>query len=137
MKNLLISIMVIFGLTSCSKDSFDQSIDQLIQPGKSEIKVSVSYLHWTDQCESSCSNIGVESLSFVANARVELYQGENSETDATTSPISNLKTGENGTVLLENIEPDTYTVWVDTPLGKKSRIVTTQLHKRSYIDFSF
>jgi len=137
MKNLLLFLLVIFGITSCSKDSLDQLPDQTGQPKKSEIKVSVTYLHWTDQCDNSCGNSGGQSLSYIANANVELYPGERSDSDELSTPLMNIKTNAEGTAVIENLEPSTYTIYVDTPLGKKSRIVNTQLHRRSYIDFSF
>ncbi|HZV71576.1 MAG TPA: hypothetical protein VFG10_18615 [Saprospiraceae bacterium] len=137
MKNLLLFLLVIFGITSCSKDSLDQMPDPKNQPEKSEIKISVTYLHWTDQCDYSCGNSGEQSLSSIANANVVLYSGERSDSDVLSTPLMNIKTNTEGTALIENIEPATYTIYVDTPLGKKARIVTTQLHRRSYIDFSF
>ncbi len=137
MKNILILFLVVFGLTSCSKDSLDQNIDQLLLPGKSEIMVKVTYLTFADQFENSCGNKSVEVVSFMANAKVELYQGEQNESDALGIPMMNVTTDVEGSALMQDIEPAVYTVWVDTPLGKKSRTLTTQLHKRSYIDFSF
>jgi hypothetical protein len=137
MKNLLLFCLAVFGMTSCSKDSLDQNIDAVVQPNKSEIMVSVSYLHWTDQCEFSCGNTGGETLSVIANAKVELYSGEQNRSDALGIPLLNMKTNDDGAALIDDLEPSTYTVWVDTPFGKKSRTVTTQLHRRSNIDFSF
>ncbi|MEP6793261.1 MAG: hypothetical protein ABJB16_02965 [Saprospiraceae bacterium] len=137
MKNLLLFCLAVFGMTSCSKDSLDQNTNAIVQPNKSEIMVSVTYLHWTDQCEFSCGNSGTETLSSIANAKVELYSGEQNETDALGTPLLNIKTNTEGAALIEYLEPAAYTVWVDTPLGKKSRTITTQLHRRSYIDFSF
>ncbi len=98
--------------------------------------VSVSYLHWTDQCEFSSGSTGSETLSFIANAEVELYSGEN-RSDAAGNPILNIRTNDDGAALIDDLQPSTYTVCVDTPFGKKSRTVTTQLHRRSNIDFSF
>ncbi|MEO6131487.1 MAG: hypothetical protein ABIQ02_06540 [Saprospiraceae bacterium] len=137
MKNLLLFFLVAFGLTSCSKDSLDQSIDNLLQPGKSEIMVSTTYLNWTNQCETSCINTSGETLSFIANAKVDLYSGEQNESDIIGTPIMSIKTNDKGEALIVDVEPSSYTVIIDTPLGKKSRIITTQLHRRSYIDFSF
>ncbi|MGB3078206.1 MAG: hypothetical protein WBB31_03940 [Saprospiraceae bacterium] len=137
MKNLLLFSLAVFGMTSCSKDSLDQTSDASIQPDKSEIMVSVTYLHWTDQCEFSCGNTGGETLTYIANAKVELYSGDHNETDASGTVIPAIKTNADGAALIENLEPAYYTVWVETPFGKKSRTVSTQLHRRSYIDFSF
>ncbi|MFZ1676390.1 MAG: hypothetical protein WAT91_03900 [Saprospiraceae bacterium] len=137
MKNLLLFCLAVFGMTSCSKDSLDQNIDALIRPNKSEIMVSVSYLHWTDQCEFRCGNTGGQTLSSIANAKVELYSGEQNSSDTIGTPLVNIKTNDDGAALIDDIEPASYTVWVDTPFGKKSRTISTQLHRRSYIDFSF
>lgn len=137
MKNLLLSILIILGITSCSKDSLDPGLDRIIQPSKSEIKISVNYLHWNDQCEFSSGNSGGETLSFIENAKVEVYAGEQKGSDAVGNPLLNMVTNPEGLAVVEDLEPGIYTIWVDTRLGKKSRTVTTQLHKRSYIDFSF
>ena len=137
MKNLAILILAIFGITSCSKDSLEYSFEKLQGPEKSEIMVRVSYLTWSDnQCESSCG-LGYEEVAFVANAEVSLFEGANSQSDKPVSPLLNVKTDTEGSALLEDLDPGTYTVIVESELGTKSRSLTTQLNKRSYIDFSF
>jgi len=137
MKNILILFLVVFGLTSCSKDSLELSIDPFLKPDKSEIFVNIAYIRWSDQIESSCGNTSGEFVSFIANAKVDLYLGDQNESDALGTPLMNVRTDDGGSALLQDIDPAIYTVWVNTPLGKKSRTVTTQLHRRSYIDFSF
>lgn len=137
MKNLAILILAILGMTSCSKDSLEPSFESLQGPEKSEIMVRVSYLTWSDdQCESSCG-LGYEEVAFVANAEVSLYEGANIQSDISVTPVMNLRTDKEGSALLEDIDPGTYTVIVESALGTKSRSLTTQLNKRSYIDFSF
>lgn len=138
MKNILILVMVIFGITSCSKDSFDLSLSSDNFPVKSEIMVRVSYLEWTsDQCESGCGGTSSQEVSLLANAKIHLYEGSDIGSDDLIAPVMDTRTGNDGAVLLENLEPGIYTVWVETPLGEKSRTLTTQLNKRSFIDFSF
>ena len=48
MKNLIIMSLLAVGLTSCAKDSIDNSSDEFISIEKSEIYVKVSYLSWDD-----------------------------------------------------------------------------------------
>ena len=137
MKNLAVLALVIFGLTSCSKDSFDVSFENLQAPEKSEIMVRVSYIDWSDeQCESSCG-IGSEEVAFIPNADVSLFYADNNQSDTSNPPMFNLRTDQDGVAVLRDIDPGTYRVTVDTEFGKKSRTLTTQLNKRSYIDFSF
>ena len=137
MKNILILSLVVFGLTSCSKDSLDQNIDSFVKPNKSEIMVQVSYLSWADQSENSCGNSNNQVITFMTHAKVELYAGNQEQSDAFGVPMMNVRTDMQGSALLKDIDPAVYTVSVDTPLGRKSRTLTTQLHNRSYIDFSF
>ncbi len=138
MKNLLILTLVIFGLTSCSKDSLDPIQDAKRGPEKSEIMVSVGYLNWSNnQCEPGSGSLNAQELSVVVDARVSLYLGEETQSDASVSPLMDLRTDRDGSVLFENIEPGIYTVRVETDLGNKFRTLTTQINKRSYIDFSF
>ena len=137
MKNLLLLILAILGLTSCSKDSLDLSFEPQ-GPEKSEIMVRVSYLAWSDQeCELGCVTGNAQVVYFIADAKIDLYQGAEIENDAEVSPIIITRTDQEGSALLEDIEPSTYTIHVETILGSKSRTVTTQLNKRSNIDFSF
>jgi len=137
MKNLLIACLIVFGLTSCSKDSLDQGIDPLISINKSEIMVKVTYISFSDQCENTCGGSSHEVVVALAHAKVDLYQGEQMQFDAVSIPVISTESDKDGIVFLKDIDPAVYTIWVDTPLGTKSRLVTTQLHKRSYIDFSF
>lgn len=136
MKNLAILILAIIG-TSCSTDSLETSFETVQGPEKSEIMVRVSYLTWSDnQCESSCG-LGYEEVAFLANAEVSLFEGANIQSDIPVTPLMNLKTDKEGSALIEDLDPGTYTVIVESELGTKSRSLTTQLNKRSYIDFSF
>ncbi len=138
MKNLLILLMVIFGLTSCSKDSLDLHTEIENLPEKSEIMVRVNYLSWTnDQCGSGCGNFNSEEVSFIINAKVNLYLGEDGHSDESGTPFMDMRTDNEGSALLKDIDPGTYTVRVETELGTKSRTLNTQLNRRSYIDFSF
>ena len=137
MKNLLILCLVVFGLTSCSKDSLDQDVDQLIQPSKSELFVNVSYISWENNGQNGCSSSGGEVVKLIRNATIELYLGDQSTSDTPGTPVVTARTGTSGYALIENIDPALYTVVVSTSLGQKSRTITTILHKRSHIDFSF
>jgi hypothetical protein len=136
MKNILLVSMVVLGLTSCSKDSLDQA-DQLVLPGKSEIMVRVSYLNWSNQCGTGCGSNTSGDQAMIANAVVALYKGEQNNSDAPGTSIMDARTDADGSALLKDIDPAVYTVWVETSMGKKSRTITTQLHRRSSIDFSF
>ena len=137
MKNLLLLILAILGLTSCSKDSLDLNLEQQ-GPEKSEIMVRVSYLAWSDQeCEPGCGPGSSQVVSFIANAEVDLYVGDDIHHDAVVSPILLIRTDGNGSALLEDLDPGTYTIRVETALGSKMRTLTTQLNRRSNIDFSF
>lgn len=137
MKNLAILALILFGLTSCSKDSLEGSFESIQGPENSEIMVRVSYLNWSDeQCETSCG-IGSEEVVLMVNADVKLYSGESSQSDIPGSPILQMRTDKEGAALLQDIDPGRYTIIVETELGTKSRTLTTQLNKRSYIDFSF
>jgi hypothetical protein len=137
MKNLLFLAFALIGITSCSSDSFELTDDFLQNPEKSEINVVVSYLDWSDQCEGGCIGDPVQVVTFLANVPVTLFQGNITGNDNSLSPMLQLKTNKEGNALLENLDPGEYTVVVETVLGTKSRTITTQLNKRSYIDFSF
>ena len=138
MKNILIFFMMVGGLTSCSKDSLDVYPKDPLGPEQSEIMVRVSYLSWSgDQCEPGCGGTAHEDVSMIANAEVYLYKGEMTSGDAEVNPLMNLRTDEDGSVLLQDLQPDTYTVSVITVLGTKTRKLNTQLHKTSYIDCSY
>ena len=130
--------MIVGGLTSCSKDSLDAYPKDPTEPEQSEIMVRVSYLSWSgDQCEPGCGGTAHEDVSMIANAEVYLFKGEVSSDDTGTDPLMTLRTDEDGAALLQDLEPDTYTVSVVTVLGTKTRKLNTQLNKRSYIDFSY
>lgn len=137
MKNLLFLAFALVGITSCSSDSFELTDDFLQVPEKSEINVVVSYLDWSEQCEGGCIGEPVQVVTFLSNAQVELFHGDLTGNDATAPPLMELRTNKDGKALLENIDPGEYTVIVKTVIGTKSRTLTTQLNKRSYIDFSF
>lgn len=137
MKNLLLLILAISGLTSCSKDSLDPIFVQQ-GPEKSEIMVKVSYLAWSDkECEPGCATSNSQVVTFIENAKVDLYLGEDIGNDDALSPILFIRTDSDGSALLQDVDPGTYTVRVETILGSKSRTLTTQLNRRSNIDFSF
>ena len=137
MKNLLFLALAIVGITSCSSDSFELSDDFIQGPEKSEINVVVSYLNWSDQCEGGCVGDPEQVVTFLSHVDVSLFLGNLTGTDNLSSPIQQLKTNKDGKALLKDLEPGEYTVVVETTLGTKSRTVTTQLKRRSYIDFSF
>lgn len=130
MKNILLITLAILGLTSCSKDSFDLIVEPDM-PEKAEIMVRVTYLKWqSETCPTGYNN----ASAGISNAQVSVFQkGALLE----TSPIRISSTYEDGSVLLEDVEPGTYTILIETPFGTKSREVTTALHRRSSIDFSF
>ena len=137
MKNLFILLLAIIGLTSCSKDSLEPLVDNELAPRASEIMVRATYLTFTDQCITECGGQNKDVVSFIEDAAVNLYAGESEGTDASLVPIIKMRTNADGAALLKDVEPGTYTVVVESALGTKSRIVTTQLHRRSFIDFSF
>ncbi|HUR30297.1 MAG TPA: hypothetical protein VMZ69_02630 [Saprospiraceae bacterium] len=137
MKNLFILLLAILGLTSCSKDSLEPLVDNELSPRQSEIMVRASYLTFTDQCITECGGQNKDIVTFIEDADVNLYAGENSATDASLIPILKMQTNSDGAAIIKDVEPGTYTVIIETELGTKSRTLTTQLHKRSFIDFSF
>ena len=138
MKNLLIATLLVLGMTSCSKDSLDDLSSNLVSIEKSEIIVTVSYLTWSDlECDLGCAGTGSESISFIANAKVDLYNGDLSVNDEGGQKRAFGLTDREGSLLFEDIDPGQYTLIVDTPFGQKSRTFYTQLNKRSSIEFSF
>jgi hypothetical protein len=137
MKNLFILLLAILGLTSCSKDSLEPLVNNEISPRQSEIMVRASYLTFTDQCITECGGQTKDVVTFIEGADVNLYAGENVVTDASLIPILKMQTNSEGAALIQDLDPGTYTVVIETELGTKSRTLTTQLHKRSFIDFSF
>ncbi len=137
MKNILLISMGIFLLTSCSKDSFDIGPDTINSPERSEIKVRVSTLEWKNEsCELGCGATS-QYVTFISNAEILLYQGNIGTNDDTQTPLQSFYTDNDGGALIEDLEPGQYTVLVKTPIGNKHRLITTQLHRRSSIDFSF
>ena len=137
MKKTLLFSLVVLGLTSCSKDSLDSGVDSFSKPVKSEIMVQVTYLSWSNHSGGTCGNTGNEEVTYMTNVKVALYHGQQNPSDDMGTAIIYSITDSKGTALLSDIEPDIYTVTVETPLGTKSRTITSQLHKRSYVDFSF
>ena len=137
MKNILLITMGIFLLTSCSKDSIDIGTEGINSPEKSEIKVRVSTLEWKNEsCELGCGATS-QYVTFISNAEVLLYEGSIGINDGSAAPLASFYTDNEGGILIEELEPGQYTVLVKTPVGNKHRFITTQLHRRSSIDFSF
>ena len=137
MKNLAILILLIIGITSCSKDTVDPIQTELYTITKSEIKVTVTNIVYTsNQCGSNCG-VSDQTINYVSNANVNVYQGNIKEGDQTAVPISQGRTGTNGESLIKDLEPGLYTVIVQSTHGQKSRVLYTQLNQRSSIEFSF
>ena len=138
MKNILVSTLLVLGISSCSKDSLDSVPSNLASIEKSEIIVTVSYLTWSDlDCDLGCSGAGTQFVSFIENAKVDLYSGDLSGNDFAGSLKGFGMTDKQGSVLFEDIDPGQYTLVVDTPFGQKTRTIYTQQNKRSSIEFSF
>ena len=135
MKNLLI-VLAIAGLTSCSKDSFELNSFDFHRPDLSEVAVSVSYLAWDDECLEGCGDNG-QRVVFIESASVSLYNSGPEFGDRAPVMLKHLQTNFSGFALFEDLEPGSYIIVVETGLGEKSRILTTQLHKRAFVDFSF
>lgn len=138
MKNFLISAFLVLGISSCSKDSLDSVSPNLSSIEKSEIRVTVTYLTWSDpNCGFGCGDSGTQTVSFISNAKVDLYSGDLSMSDEGGSGIGFGTTDKDGTLLFQDLNPGQYTILVDTPYGQKTRTIYTQLNKRSSIEFSF
>ena len=138
MKNLLVTSLIILGLTSCAKDSLDPVTDNLVYVEKSEVVVTVTYLTWSDlSCDLTCNGSGSQYINYMANAKVDLYSGTDGTNDQPGTGRKFGMTNESGSVLFEELEPGKYTIVVDTPLGQKTRTIYTQLHRRSSLEFSF
>jgi hypothetical protein len=138
MKKLLIFSLMAFGLSSCSKDSLDPATDNFSSIEKSEIIVTVTYLTWSDlECDLNCSGAGSQFISYIADAKVDVYDGDGSGNDQQGDGRKFGLTDKAGTILFKDLDPRQYTVRVDTPYGQKSRTIYTQLNKRSSIEFSF
>jgi hypothetical protein len=136
MKNLILASFIILGLTSCSKDSFELDNSEFQAPEKSEIMVRVSYLDYsTNTCEPGCVSQSPQMVVNIVNAKVDLYEGNQS--DAMNDPIVKVRTDDDGSALIKDLEPSTYTIIVDTEFGIKFKTLATQLGRRSFVDFSF
>lgn len=138
MNKLLILCLLLAGLTSCSKDSFDQSPDPAARIEKSEILVTVSYLAYENgQCQQGCGGTATQVVSYLTNAHVEVYMGIPSDVDQASAPSFSGLTDLDGKAFFEQIEPGTYTIRVNTPFGEKSRTISAQEHRRAFVEFSF
>jgi len=138
MRNILLSTLLVLGITSCSKDSLDSTPDNLVSIEKSEIIVTVTYLTWSDlSCDLGCAGTGTQTVTFVTNARVDLYTGDLSNNDHPADPEGNGLTDKEGSIKFNDLDPGQYTLVVNTPYGQKTRSIYTQLHRRSIIEFSF
>ncbi len=138
MKKVLIFSMLAIVLTSCSNDSLDINQDNLISIEQSELLITVTHLTWSDlQSDLNCTGGGTQYMSYLSDVRVDLYTGAVSDSDqAGTSKFVGL-TDANGALLFRDLAPGQYTVIVDSPYGKKSRTLFTQLNRRAAIEFSF
>lgn len=138
MKNLLVLLLLVLGLTSCSKDTFDLSADAAISIRKTEIAVTVSHLSYNNnQNQTGCGSSASQSVSYIPNAQVSVYSGQPGDTDQLPALLHQGSTDQMGRVLFGELEPGQYTLIVTTPLGEKTRNILTQLHKRANIEFSF
>ncbi len=138
MKKALLFAILVIGFSSCSKDSLESETEQFFSIAKSEMAVMVTYLTWSDQaCDLGCTGSGTETVSAVANAKVDLYLGDITGTDQPGASLQVGVTDRNGSVLFEDLDPGQYTLIVDTPFGQKSKTIFTQLHRRASVEFSF
>lgn len=135
MKNLLILCLVVVGVTSCSKDSFDLDLSTDNNPSLSEIVVRVSYLEWASECAPGCVT-PEQVVTMMPNAGVSLFKAE-AGSDQWTVLEHTVFTNSDGKAVIGDLEAADYKVQVETPLGTKERVITTQINKRSFIDFSF
>jgi len=136
MKNLALLLFFVIGITSCSKDSVDPTSGEFYTITKSEILVTISrFVYDNDQCGNGCG--GNDGVDFVANAMVHVYPGDIKEGDESPTPIAQGRTGTNGKILVQDLEPGQYSVFVQSTYGNKSRVLFTQLNQRSSIEFSF
>lgn len=137
MKNLVILVFLILGITSCSKDSLDPVQEQNYSIVKSEILVTATYIVYNNgQCNNSCGS-NEQTIAYATNAQVSVYAGEVKEKDQAPTPIQEGRTDSSGKLLLKDLEPGLYSVFIHSTYGDKSRVLYTQLNKRSYIEFSF
>jgi hypothetical protein len=135
MKNLLILCLVVVGVTSCSKDSFDLDLSTDNNPSLSEIVVRVSYLEWATECAPGCVT-PEQVVTMMPNAGVLLFKAAEGN-DQWTLHEHTMFTNSEGKAIIGDLPAGEYKVQVETPLGIKFRIITTQINKRSFIDFSF
>jgi len=138
MKNLVILAFLILGITSCSKDSLDPVQEQNYSIAKSEILITVTNIDYTNngQCGNSCGS-NEQSIGYVSNATINVYVGDIQEGDQAVTPLAVGKTDGSGKWVVRELEPGQYTVTVQSAYGHKSRVLYTQLHRRSSIEFSF
>jgi len=137
MKNLAILVFLVIGITSCSKDSLDPGQDQNYTIVKSEIMVTATYISYNQvQCGNGCGN-GDQTVSPVVNASLTVYPGEIKDIDEAPSPVIQGRTDNTGKLLIKDLDPGLYSVFIQSNSGNKSRVLYTQLSKRSYIEFSF
>ena len=66
-----------------------------------------------------------------------MYVGDIAEGDQTVAPIAQGRTDGSGKWFVKELEPGQYTVTVQSSFGNKSRVLYTQIHRRSSIEFSF
>ena len=138
MKKVLIFSLLAVVLTSCSSDSLEINQDNLISIEQSEVLITVTHLTWSDlQSDLNCTGGGTQSISYLTDVKVELYNGVVSDSDQAGSGKLLGLTDTNGAVLFRDLTPGQYTVMVDCPYGKKSRTLFAQLNKRAAIEFSF
>jgi hypothetical protein len=138
MKNLLLFSLAVLGLTSCSKDSLDPGAENFSSISKSEIFITVTHLTWSDlQSDLNCSGAGSQLISNVEGAKIDLYCGDQAGNDQVGGQNKFGTTDSHGTVAFKDLEPGQYTLMADTPYGQKSRVVYTQLSRRSLVEFSF
>ena len=138
MKNLVILAFLFLGITSCSKDSLDPGQEQNYSIAKSEILVTVTDIDYNNngQCGNGCGS-NDQNIVYVNNATITVYVGDIAEGDQTVDPIAQGRTDSNGKWIVKELEPGQYTVTVQSSFGNKSRVLFTQLHRRSSIEFSF
>lgn len=137
MKNLVILAFLILGITSCSKDSLDPGQEQNYSIAKSEILITVTNIDYNNgQCGNGCGP-NEQSIGYVSNATINVYVGDIQEGDQTVTPLAQGRTDGSGKWIVKELEPGQYTVTVQSSYGNKSRVLYTQLHRRSSIEFSF
>ena len=138
MKNLVILAFLILGITSCSKDSLDPGQEQNYSIAKSEILITVTNIDYNtnNQCGNGCGS-NEQSIGYVSNATINVYVGDIQEGDQTVTPLAQGRTDGSGKWVVKELEPGQYTVTVQSSYGNKSRVLYTQLHRRSSIEFSF